>query len=147
MRRPSVAADTVDFTAPAIQVGAVFLKRSLGALEDLEREGGGEGRLLQAVEATGGAAMPGIDCYMLAPGQSETRAYRSNANMVCLAATGEGVSLVGEETIAWKKNDIFTCPRGNWITHKATSGDAKLFQLTDRDVLAQIHYLREEFAD
>jgi gentisate 1,2-dioxygenase len=67
--------------------------------------------------------------------------------MVCLAATGEGVSTIGDETITWKKNDIFTLPRGNWITHKATSGDAKLFQLTDRDVLAQIHYLREEFAD
>lgn len=108
----------------------------------------GSRRIRYTNPLTGGAAMPGIDCYMLAPGQgAETRAYRSNANMVCLAATGEGVSTIGDETITWKKNDIFTLPRGNWITHKATSGDAKLFQLTDRDVLAQIHYLREEFAD
>ena len=92
--------------------------------------------------------MPGRDCYMLAPGQgAQTRAYRSNANMVCLAVTGEGVSQVGDAAIAWKKNDIFTCPRANWISHKATSGDAKLFQMTDRDVLESLHFLREEFAD
>ena len=54
---------------------------------------------------------------------------------------------MGDAVIFWKKNDIFTCPRGNWISHKATSGDVRLFQMTDRDVLESLHYLREEFAE
>ena len=128
------------FKYPLAQVEAVL--RATPPAKD------GARRIRYTNPLTGGAAMPGIDCYMLAPSQgSETRAYRSNANMVCLAVTGEGVSTVGEETISWKKNDIFTCPRDNWISHKAASDDAKLFQMTDRDVLESLHYLREEFAD
>jgi len=97
---------------------------------------------------TGGAAMPGIDCYMLAPGrENQTRPYRTNANMMCLVVEGEGVSHVGDNTLRWRKNDIFSLPRGNWISHRADSGDAKLFQLTDREVLARLDYLREEFRD
>ena len=92
--------------------------------------------------------MPGVDCYMLAPArENETRAYRTNANMMCLAVDGEGVSQVGDTKLQWKKNDIFSLPRGHWISHRAKSGDANLFQLTDREVLARLDYLREEFRD
>jgi gentisate 1,2-dioxygenase len=97
---------------------------------------------------SGGPAMPGVDCYMLAPPQGhETRSYRTNANMMCLVVEGEGISRIGETTLAWRKNDIFSLPRGHWIGHRATSGDAKLLQLTDRDVLARLDYLREEIRD
>ncbi len=97
---------------------------------------------------TGGAAMPGIDCYMLAPARGrDTRPYRTNANMMCLAVAGEGSSQVGDQTLRWRKNDIFSLPRGHWISHRATSGDALLFQLTDREVLSRLDYLREEFRD
>ncbi len=96
----------------------------------------------------GGPAMPGIDCYMLAPAKGRaTRPYRTNANMVCLVVAGEGVSHVGETTLAWAKNDIFVLPRGHWINHRAESNDALLFQLTDREVLRRLDYLREEFGD
>ena len=92
--------------------------------------------------------MPGLDCYMLAPARnSETRAYRTTANMMCLVVEGKGVSHVGDETVRWGKNDIFSLPRGHWISHRAESADAKLFQLTDREVLARLDYLREEFRD
>ena len=96
----------------------------------------------------GGPAMPGLDCYMLAPAQdAETRAYRTNANMVCLAVEGEGVAHAGDADLHWQKNDIFTLPRGHWISHQAGSKDAKLFQLTDREILARLEYLSEEFQD
>ena len=108
----------------------------------------GSRRIRYTNPLTGGVAMPGLDCYMLAPAQkSETRAYRTNANMMCLAVEGEGVSRVGDETLHWRRNDIFSLPRGHWISHRAESDDAKLFQLTDREVLARLDYLREEFRD
>jgi len=128
------------FKYPLTQVQAI-LKETPAAKD-------GSRRIRYTNPLTGGAAMPGLDCYMLAPAHgSETRPYRSNANMVCLVVEGEGVSNVGNNSVVWKKNDIFTLPRSNWISHEAVTGDARLFQLTDRDVLAQIHYLREEFAD
>ncbi len=124
------------------------LARVVDALGAMPAAADGSRRIRYTNPLTGGAAMPGIDCYMLAPARrSETRAYRTNANMMCLVVEGEGVSHVGDATLRWGKNDIFSLPRGHWISHRAESADAKLFQLTDREVLARLDYLREEFRD
>ena len=124
------------------------LAKVVDALDAMPAAADGSRRIRYTNPLTGGAAMPGIDCYMLAPAQNcETRAYRTNANLMCLVVEGEGVSHVGDETLRWGKNDIFSLPRGHWISHRAESGDAKLFQLTDREVLARLNYLREEFRD
>jgi len=124
------------------------LEKVREALDAMPAAPDGSKRIRYTNPQTGGAAMPGLDCYMLAPGrEGETRAYRTNANMMCLAVEGEGVSRVGDATLRWGKNDIFSLPRGHWITHRAESADAKLFQLTDREVLARLDYLREEFRD
>jgi gentisate 1,2-dioxygenase len=145
---PGITPVSTEWTRPYSPLYKYPLAQVEAVLRETPPAKDGSRRIRYTNPLTGGAAMPGLDCYMLAPGQgSETQAYRSNANMVCLAAAGEGVSRIGDTTLTWAKNDIFTCPRGNWISHRATSDDAKLFQLTDRDVLAQIHYLREEFAD
>jgi gentisate 1,2-dioxygenase len=124
------------------------LSRVIDALGAMPAAADGSRRVRYTNPLTGGPAMPGVDCYMLAPArENETRAYRTNANMMCLAVDGEGVSQVGGTRLQWKKNDIFSLPRGHWISHRAGSGDAKLFQLTDREVLARLDYLREEFRD
>ena len=124
------------------------LAKVVDALGAMPAAADGSRRIRYTNPLTGGAAMPGIDCYMLAPAQSsETRAYRTNANMMCLVVEGEGGSHVGDETLRWGKNDIFSLPRGHWISHRAESADAKLVQLTDREVLARLDYLREEFRD
>lgn len=108
----------------------------------------GSRRIQYTNPRTGGVAMPGIDCYMLAPPKgTDTRPYRTNANMMCLVVEGEGESKVGEHTLNWSKNDIFSLPRNHWISHRAKTEGAKLFQLTDREVLARLDYLREEFRD
>lgn len=128
------------FRYPLSKVAEAF--DAMPAAED------GSRRIRYTNPLTGGVAMPGIDCYMLAPAEKrETRPYKTNANMMCLVVEGEGVSHVGEETLNWGKNDIFSLPRGHWISHRAESADAKLFQLTDREVLARLDYLREEFRD
>ena len=116
------------------------------ALAAMPSAGDGSRRLRYSNPETGGVAMPGIDCYMMSlqKGQ-DTEAYRTNANMVCLVVDGEGTSQIGDETVHWSKNDTFTLPRNHWITHRGTSSDAHLFQMTDRETLARLDYLREEF--
>ncbi len=124
------------------------LERVIQAFDGMPQASDGSKRIRYTNPLTGGVAMPGIDCYMLAPGKNcDTRPYRTNANMMCLVVEGNGISQVGDEVLAWAKNDIFSLPRGHWISHRAQSDDAKLFQLTDREVLARLDYLREELRD
>lgn len=124
------------------------LAKVVEAFGSMPADPDGSRRVRYTNPLTGGPAMPGLDCYMLAPAVgSDTRGYRTNANMMCLAVEGEGTSRIGDETLQWQKNDIFSLPRGHWISHRAKSADAKLFQLTDREVLRRLDYLREEFRD
>lgn len=103
-------------------------------------------RLLRYVNGqNGGAALPSLDCYLMACARGRaTRRYRSTANAVCVVVQGQGRSVVGDTTIAWKPHDVFSLPHWNWISHTA-SEDAIIFSMTDREVLAALGYLREEF--
>ncbi len=94
---------------------------------------------------TGGAVMSMIDCYLqeLARGQ-ETVPRRSSSSTIYLVAEGEGESTVGDSKIKWSRNDVFTVPRKNWHTHRATSRSAKLFLASDREVLQKLGLLQEE---
>ena len=91
-----------------------------------------------------GAVMPTLDCYLMAcaPGMP-TRPRRSTSNAVCVVAQGQGSSQVGNKTMAWQRNDVFTVPHWNWVSHTA-SDDAVIFMMTDRELLASLGYLREE---
>jgi gentisate 1,2-dioxygenase len=60
---------------------------------------------------------------------------------------GSGESQVGNETIRWKKRDIFTLPQGNRIVHRSTGGTARLFQVSDRDLYARLGLLKEEYGN
>jgi len=95
--------------------------------------------------ATGGAVMSLMDCYMIGlRANAETRPFRTTANGACLVVEGAGVSTIGEETIRWGKYDVFTLPAWRWIAHKAETADARLFLITDREVLRRLDLLREE---
>jgi gentisate 1,2-dioxygenase len=92
-----------------------------------------------------GAVLPTLDCYLLACAQDQpTRRYRSTSNAVCVVAEGQGCSEIGGQTIEWQRNDVFTLPHWNWVCHTATGGDARIFQMTDREFMASMGYLREE---
>lgn len=98
--------------------------------------------------ANGGAVMSLMDCYLIGlQANAETRPYRTTSNAACLVVDGEGVSTVGEETISWQKYDVFTVPAWQWVSHKATARDTRLFQVTDREVLRRLDLLRDEFGD
>jgi gentisate 1,2-dioxygenase len=97
---------------------------------------------------TGGAVMSLIDCTMarLEAGV-ETIPHRSTSNAVCVIVEGSGVSRVGRETFEWRPKDIFSIPHGNWASHRATSGSATLFVVSDREVLRRLDLLVEEYGN
>lgn len=93
---------------------------------------------------SGGSAMSVIDCFLHGVPKSPTRERRSTANAVCVVAEGAGRSTVGGESFAWEKHDIFTVPHGQWASHSATSTDATLFVMTDRDLMARLGLLHDD---
>jgi gentisate 1,2-dioxygenase len=94
---------------------------------------------------TGGAVMPTIDCYAVEIGaDAPTQARRTTHNAIAIVVEGEGESQVGSQLIRWKQNDIFTIPHWNWVSHRAARGGARLFMMTDREVLHRLGYLVEE---
>ena len=103
-------------------------------------------RLLRYVDAVSqGAVLPTLDCYLLGLEASKpTRKRRTTASAICVVAQGQGTSTIGDKTIAWKRNDVFTLPHWQWTTHTASSSHAKLFLMTDRELLAGTGYLRED---
>jgi len=115
------------------------------ALDAQSASSDGARRLRYTNPVTGGAVMTLLDCYLigLAKGQ-ETAPYRTSSNAVCLVVEGEGSSQIGEETIAWGKNDLFTLPHWSWITHRAGAEKTRLFQITDREVLRRLELLWDE---
>ena len=93
----------------------------------------------------GGPIMIALDCYLSELDKGlETRNFRSTANAVCAVVSGEGTSQIGGQTISWGPRDVFSLPRGNWISHKAAS-TSQLFICTDRDVLRRLEMLTEEW--
>ena len=103
-------------------------------------------RLLRYVNpATGGPVLSRLDCFLLGLDRGKpTRRYRTTSNAVCFVAEGSGVSTVGDVTIEWQVNDIFTLPHWSWISHVAGDDGAIVFQSTDQDVMRRLELLREE---
>lgn len=70
--------------------------------------------------------------------------YRSSDSAVFVAARGSGRTEVGDRTISWKENDIFTVP--TWVTyrHIVESDDAVLFSFSDRNAQERLECWRED---
>jgi len=97
---------------------------------------------------TGGASMGLMDSHLvqLEPGQP-TLPYRTNGNAVCSVVEGSGESRIGDLTVSWRPRDIFTLPQGNWISHRSDLGTTRLFVTSDREVLARLGLLKEEYGN
>jgi gentisate 1,2-dioxygenase len=115
------------------------------ALQALTPAADGSRRLRYTNPMTGGAVLSTLDCYLLGLEKGcETRPVRTNCTGACVVAEGAGSSTVGEHTIHWGKNDVFTLPHGQWVSHRAAAPDTKLFQVTDREIFRRLDLLREE---
>ena len=66
---------------------------------------------------------------------------------MCVVVEGRGTSQVGDDTFAWGPKDVFSMPHGNWVTHRSDGEPARLFVVTDRDVLRRLDLLKEEFGN
>jgi len=105
----------------------------------------GHVRLRYVHPQTGQAIMATLDCFMLRlQGRGVTLRRRSTSNAFCVVLEGEGRSSIGDTTIHWKKNDIFTIPHWTWASHQTTDERAHLFLLTDRELYRRLNLLREE---
>lgn len=135
-------------TGPATPHSPMFRyawDRSAGALQSLPAAKDGSRRLRYTNPVNGGAIMATLDCYLLGltKGQ-QTAEYRTNSNCVSIVVEGEGETRVGDDKISWGPKDIFTLPHNQWISHKA-SANARVFQITDREMLQRLDVLRDEF--
>lgn len=107
----------------------------------------GARRVRYANPLNGGPVMQFLDCWLveLSPG-SETMGFRTTASAVCTVVEGSGTSKVGADTVIWSQRDIFSLPAGSWISHQAGGGRARLFIVSDREVLRRLDLLKEEYA-
>ena len=103
-------------------------------------------RLMRYVNPlTGGAVMPTIDCYALKlAARQETIPRRSTSSAICVVIAGEGHTAIGNETIHWAQNDVFTLPHWQWASHVAMNGDAYLAVLNNQELLQRLGLLITE---
>lgn len=119
--------------------------RAMKALSDAAPTEDGSRWLRYVDGMSGGPVLPSIDCYQWGlPAQRATHQRRSTAAQICVVLDGEGRSRVGDKDIHWGPKDVFTCPAWQWAQHEAGAGGARLFVMTDRELLAGLAYLREE---
>ena len=107
----------------------------------------GARRVRYANPMDGGPCMAFLDCYLveLEPGV-ETLPFRTSAHALVSVVEGEGVSRVGDTNVEWGSKDAFSLPHGNWISHKAKNGKARLMVTSDREVYRRLGLLTEEYA-
>ena len=93
----------------------------------------------------GAGAVPFLDCSLVGVARAATaKRSRSNTHMICCALEGEGSSVIGDSTVSWSARDVFTVPPGAWLQHRASSSQAKLFVVSDRDIFRRLDLLRED---
>lgn len=92
----------------------------------------------------GQGAMPMLDTAMLQLDAGvRTLPARSTANLVCTVVEGHGETRIGEQRFPWGPRDTFTLPQHNWVSHHSEGG-ARLFVVSDADVLRRLGLLKEE---
>lgn len=137
--------DTDAETTPYSPMFRYPWNRTRAALDTAPESADGGRRLRYVNPVDGGPVIATLDSYAWRIDKGRpTRQSRSTANAVFCVADGEGVSRIGDETIEWKRHDVFTAPHWTWATHEATTATADLFMFTDREVMRRLHFLREE---
>ncbi len=106
----------------------------------------GARRVRYANPLNGGPVMQFLDCWLieLAPGQ-QTTGLRTSASAVACIVEGEGSSAVGKDELDWAQRDVLSLPAGNWMKHRAGPAGARLFIVSDREVLRRLDLLTEEY--
>ena len=107
----------------------------------------GARRVRYANPLNGGAVMSLLDCWLIEiPPGAQTVGFRTSANAVCAVVEGRGSSEIGKVVFDWEPRDVFSMPHGNWIRHKSGPERARLFIVSDREVLRRLDLLTEDHA-
>jgi gentisate 1,2-dioxygenase len=121
---------------------------AVAALASAPLDRDGARRVRYANPVTGGPSMALLDSWLIeAPDARETVPRRTNYNSVFCVLDGEGESRIGEHSVAWQRNDIFTVPQGNWVSHKASGAGAMLFEVNDREIYRRLGILEERLGN
>lgn len=94
--------------------------------------------------ALGDTALSTLDCRAtVLSSTTPADMERSSSAAVCLVMEGEGQTTIGEHTIDWARNDLFTLPHWSWFQHRALSDTAALITVSDRPALRRLGMLQE----
>jgi gentisate 1,2-dioxygenase len=118
-------------------------KQAAAALSAAPLAKDGARRVRYVNPMNGGPVMSLIDCYLVELADGETLPVRSSASMVCAVVEGSGTTHAGDDAISWEPKDVFSLPTGAWVRHRA-QGKARLFVVSDREVLRRLDLLEEE---
>lgn len=92
----------------------------------------------------GTAAIPFLETRLVQIEGSEfSRACKSNASRLFLVVEGQGESRIGTQLVSWAQKDIVALPPGSSTSHRAAVGRARIFEVSDRDLLARLGILEE----
>jgi len=117
---------------------------TLRALDAAPVAGDGTTQLRLMNPSSGGMAMWPMDSFVMRLSREGTRPRRTTASALCVVATGQGQSTIGDDMISWEARDVFTVPHWAWASHRALSEDAVIFMVTDRGYLDRLGLLRDE---
>jgi len=94
----------------------------------------------------GAPALPTTSLHMeRLSGGFETRPFRTSANQIFTVVSGSGQTVVGDQTFAWERGDVFVVPSWHVFSHAAKS-DAVLFCVSDETTQRKLGFLRESDA-
>jgi len=110
-----------------------------------------DGVALEYVNPVAGTStLPTLGCWiqMLRPGE-RTKKHRHTSSAMYFVVRGEGKTVVGDKTLAWKRHDSFVVPNWAWHEHanNSQSDDAILFSVNDIPILNAFGLYREEPAN
>ena len=138
---PAIIADHGQWLYPWDDMIAALDKLRQASLPDLAH--GYRVRYLDP--KTGRDPLPTIAAFLnYLPSGFVGQPYRSSDSAVFVAARGAGRTDVGDRSISWKENDIFTVPTWVPYRHLVEGDDAVLFSFSDRNAQERLECWRED---
>ena len=106
-----------------------------------------DGVIMEYVNPVNGApAMPTMSFHMqlLRKGEASA-AHRHTSSTVYCVVEGAGQTTVGDQTLSWRRNDVFVVPGWTWHAHLADAAeDAVLFSVSDEATMRKLGLYREQ---
>ncbi|PPE68525.1 cupin domain-containing protein [Caldimonas thermodepolymerans] len=118
------------------------------ALQAAPESPDGARRIRYVNPLNGASAMAVLESTMMQiDGGVTTKPMRTNASLVCAVVEGEGESRIGDQTLRWKQRDVFTIPQRAWASHTAFGAGARIYIVSDADMLRRLGLLQEEIQE